>query len=103
MTRPRPSSGERRSHDSPEANPGRETQSRLARGQPRAGDAVTTRPRPTSGGRRNQDSPRGQTRAGDTVTTCTRLNPGGRRNHDLLEGKPGRETQSRLVMTRPRA
>jgi hypothetical protein len=59
-TRPRPFSGgrhnddspegERRSHDSPEAIPGRETQSPLAQGQSRVGDTVMTHPRPTSGG-----------------------------------------------------
>jgi hypothetical protein len=42
---------------SPEASPRRDTQSRLARGQPRAGGTVTTRPRPTSIGRHNSDSP----------------------------------------------
>jgi hypothetical protein len=43
----------RRGHCLPEANPGWDTQSRLARGQPWAGDAVTARPRLPSGGRRN--------------------------------------------------
>jgi hypothetical protein len=69
-TRPRPSPGGRGSHDSPEAIPGRETQSRLARGQPRAGNAVMTRLSPTLGGRRS---------------------------HDLPEAKPGWERQSRLT------
>jgi hypothetical protein len=55
--RPRPTSGGRRSHGSSEANPGQETQSRLVRGQPRGGNAVTTRPGPTSGGRSSDDSP----------------------------------------------
>jgi hypothetical protein len=58
MTRPRPTMGGRGGHDSSEANLGRETQSRLAQGQPRVGDTVTTRPRPT--------------RAGDAVTTHPR-------------------------------
>jgi hypothetical protein len=56
MTRMRPTSDGRHSHDSPEANPGQETQSRLirdqtsderhnhgSRGQPWTGDAVTAR------------------------------------------------------------
>jgi hypothetical protein len=59
MARARPTPGGRRSHSSPEANSGRETQSQLAeanpkretqsqlaRGQPRARDAVTPHPRP---------------------------------------------------------
>jgi hypothetical protein len=50
--------------------PGRETQSCLSHGQPRAGDAVTTRPRPT---------------------------PGGRCSHDSPEANLGRETQSQLI------
>jgi hypothetical protein len=49
--------GKRCSHGSPEANLRRETQVHLARGQPRAGDAVTARPKPTSGGRCSHDSP----------------------------------------------
>jgi hypothetical protein len=64
MTRPRPTLGWIHSHISPEANPTRETQSRLPwagdivtacpgdavtsrPSQPRVGDAVTARPRPT--------------------------------------------------------
>jgi hypothetical protein len=54
---PRPPSSGRCSHASCEAALGPETQSRLARGHPRAGDAVTTRPRPTTGGRHSHDSP----------------------------------------------
>ena len=58
-----------RIHESPEANLGQETQTRLARGQPRAEHAVTTRghprardavparQRPTSDKQRNSDSP----------------------------------------------
>jgi hypothetical protein len=42
--RARPHLGRRRSHDSPEAIPEPETQSRLAQGQPRAGDTVMTHP-----------------------------------------------------------
>jgi hypothetical protein len=42
----KPSMGGRRSHASLEANLERETQSRLALGQPRVGDVVTARPRP---------------------------------------------------------
>jgi hypothetical protein len=55
MTCLRPSLGGRRSHHSPEANLGQEMQSRLARGQPQAGNAATTHSRPTSGWRRNHD------------------------------------------------
>jgi hypothetical protein len=44
-------------HDSPEANTRRETQSRLARGRPWAGDTSTTPPRPTLGGKHSHDSP----------------------------------------------
>jgi hypothetical protein len=58
-THPRPSLGGRRSHDSPEANPRWETQSRLTRGQPRVGDAITTSPRPTLDERHSHDSPEG--------------------------------------------
>jgi hypothetical protein len=42
-----PTSSGRRSHGMLEANLGRETQSRLARGQPRPRDVVTARTRPT--------------------------------------------------------
>jgi hypothetical protein len=82
MTRLRPSSSRRRSHDLPKAIFGWEAQSPLARGQPRAGDAVTTRTRPTSSGKRSHDSleanlgletqsrlARGQPQVGDIVTT----------------------------------
>jgi hypothetical protein len=44
MPRRRPTSGGRRTHGSPEATLGWETQSHLARGQPRMGDAVTACP-----------------------------------------------------------
>jgi hypothetical protein len=63
MTRPRPTLSGRRSHDSSEANPGHETQSRLTRGQPRAGNAFPTRLRPVSGQKRISDSPEGVSRA----------------------------------------
>jgi hypothetical protein len=61
--------GRRHIHESPEATLGQETQTRLARGQPRAEHAVTTRghprardtvparQRPTSDKQRNSDSP----------------------------------------------
>jgi hypothetical protein len=74
-TRSRPTLGGRRGHDSPEASPGQEMQSRLARGQLQMGDAVMTRRRPT--------------RAGD--------------GHDSLKTNPGRETQSQLARDQPRA
>jgi hypothetical protein len=54
--------GRRRCFDSPDTNLGREVQFRLARGHPRAGDAVTPRPRPTLAG---DVVP---ARKGDTVT-----------------------------------
>jgi hypothetical protein len=57
MTSPRPSSGETGSHDSPEANPRRETQSRLTRDQALAGQLATTHRRPSSGGIGSHDSP----------------------------------------------
>jgi hypothetical protein len=59
MTRLRPFLGETGSHDSPEANPQRETQSRLNRGQALARQSVTTRLRPPSGGTCSHDSPKG--------------------------------------------
>jgi hypothetical protein len=69
-TRSRPISCGRSSHDSPEANPGWETQSQLARGQPQTSSTFLTRLRPP---------------------------PNGRRSHDSPEAKPRRETQSRLA------
>jgi hypothetical protein len=39
----------------------------------------------------------GQARMGDAVTTCPRPTSGGRHNHDSSEAKPGQETQSRLT------
>jgi hypothetical protein len=55
------------------------------RGQPQAGDAITTH------------------RVGDIVTTRPRPTLGGRCSHDLSEAHPGRETQSRLAQGQPRA
>jgi hypothetical protein len=78
MTHPRPSPCGRRSHNSSEAIPGWETQSRLAEGQPQARDAVTTHPRPTSGGRHSHDSPEAF--------------PGERHHHDSREAIHERET-----------
>jgi hypothetical protein len=105
------------SHDSPEANPGRETQSRLAQDEPRTGDAVTTRSKPTA--RRSHDSPeanrltqsrlaRGQPL--DAVTTRPR--PTDRHSHDSLEANldrrhnhssptANRPMQSRLARGQP--
>jgi hypothetical protein len=117
------------SHNSSEANPERETQSRLAQDQTRAGDAVAARPRPTPGGRHSHDSPdtnlgrrrshdlsetnlmretqsrlvRDQPRAADGVTPRLRPSSGGRRGHDSHETKLERETQSRLAWDQPRA
>jgi hypothetical protein len=104
--------GGRRSHVSLMVNPGRETQSRLARGQPRAGDAVTTRPRPTSGGRHSHNS--SEANPGQVVHFSTRSRPswvmllkvsnsinqlckalGERCSHDSPESTPEQETQSR--------
>jgi hypothetical protein len=92
MTRPRPTSGRTHSHDLPEANPGRETQSRLVRGQPWMGDSHDSL----------EDNPeqemqsrlaRGRPRAGDSVMTRSWPTQGGRRSHDSPEANPGRETQ----------
>jgi hypothetical protein len=59
MTRPRPTPSGRPNSQLVEANPERETESRLTRGQPRAGDTVVTGPRPASGEKRIFDSPKG--------------------------------------------
>jgi hypothetical protein len=129
-TRLRPTSGRRCSHHSPEANPKRETQSGLARGQPRPRDAVTTCSRSTPG-RIWSWLTRGHPRTGDTVTTrprardavtthprvgdavttrsrivyavTTHLWPtsGGRHSHDSLEANPEWETQARLARGQP--
>jgi hypothetical protein len=56
MTHLRPSSGGRYSRESPKAKLGWQTQSRLARGQFRARQEVTTHPEPTPGGRCSNDS-----------------------------------------------
>jgi hypothetical protein len=94
--------GGRRSHASSEAVPGRETQSRLARSQPRAGNTVTAHLSPTSGGRRNHASPevilgrdthsrlaRGRPRAEDAVTPRPEANLRGRRSHGSSKGISG--------------
>jgi hypothetical protein len=98
----------RRSHDSPEANPAREMQSRLARGQLQAG--VTARRKPTPDKQHISDSPkgisgdalrrptlqgpvrdmrsrlaRGHHRTGHAVTTHSRPTSGVRSSHDSLE------------------
>jgi hypothetical protein len=91
-TRPWPTPSERYNHDSPEANPARETQSQLARGQPRAGYTVTARPRPNPGQETQSCLARGQPRAGDTVTARPRPSLGGRRSHVSPEANLGRET-----------
>jgi hypothetical protein len=56
-SRPRPSSDKIHCSVSPEANLGWETLLRLARGQPRVGDAVTIRTKPALGGRSSHDLP----------------------------------------------
>jgi hypothetical protein len=96
MSHPRPCPGGTSSHDSPVATLGRDKQTQLARGQPRAVLAVMTRPR--------------QPRAGKAVMIRPRATLGGRGSHDsleaILEGRGSqdspeatlrRETQSRLV------
>jgi hypothetical protein len=47
------------SHNSPEADPGQETRSRLARGQPQTRNTLLTRSRPVSGERHISDSSKG--------------------------------------------
>jgi hypothetical protein len=101
--RPRPTSGGRRSHASPEANLEWEIQSRLARGQPRTSSASLTRPRASRVMLRkvsnSADPPTNSARpqAGDAVTTRPRPTSGGRHNHDSPEANLGQETQSRLA------
>jgi hypothetical protein len=131
MTCPRPTSGGRHSNASPEANLGRETQSRLARTQsclarcqPWMGDAIMIRPRPTSGGRRSHGSP-GHSHVSpdanlgwETIMIRPRPTPSGRRSrlvrgqppamgrrrsHNSPEANPGREAQSRFARGQPRA
>jgi hypothetical protein len=128
MTLPRPTSSGRQSHDSPEANLGREMQSRLVRGHPLVEVIVTTHLSPTSdklhisnspegisgdapksaqlhkapGKRRSHESPEA-TPGGDAVTTRSRPTMDGGHNHNTPEANPGRETQSRLARGQPRA
>jgi hypothetical protein len=80
----------------PRPSLGWETQSRLARGQPRARDAVTLRMRPTLGGRHSHASPKAALRRENTFTACPRLPSGGRHGHGSPEAIPGQETQSCL-------
>jgi hypothetical protein len=86
MARPRPTSGERHSHESLKANLVWEKRSLLAQGQPRARDAVTARPRPTPDQQRIFDSHEGI--LGDALEGTQLRRP-------TLQG-PGREMQSRL-------
>jgi hypothetical protein len=92
-TRSRPTSGGRHSHDSlepslggmhkhdtPEAIPGWETESRLARDHARVEEAAMTRPRPSL--------------AGHTAMTRPRASPGGKHNHQPPEANLRRDTQS---------
>jgi hypothetical protein len=57
-SRSRPPLGGRCGSVSPEAISRRDTFFRLARGQPRSGDAVLTRPNPALGGGSSHDSPK---------------------------------------------
>jgi hypothetical protein len=121
-THPRPTPGGRHNHNSLEANLGRERQSRLVWGQPRARDTSTPRTWPTSSERRShgyteanprREAPEANPRAGDTITARPRLTLGGRqswlarptlggrRSHASTEANPWGETQSRLVWGQP--
>jgi hypothetical protein len=88
------------SHDSPDANTDREMESRLTRGNPRAGDAVTTHLRPPRGETQSRLA-RGQLHAGDVGTTRPRPPPGGRHSHDSPVDNHGWEIQSRLAQGQP--
>jgi hypothetical protein len=61
-------------HIRQQANLGRETQSRLTQGQPRAGDVVTPRPRPNLGVRRSHASP--EANLGQEIITAREANLG---------------------------
>jgi hypothetical protein len=91
-------------------------QSRLARGQPRPGDAVTPCPRPTPGRRHSHASSetnlgretqsrltRGQPLTRDTITARPSPTLGRRHSHGSPEANPIWETQSHLVRGQPRA
>jgi hypothetical protein len=86
----------------PEATLGWERQSRLARGQAQAGQAITTSPRPSSGETGSHDSPEANPPTGDTVTTHLRPSPGWTVSHDSPEAILGWDKQSRLVRGQPR-
>jgi hypothetical protein len=84
-TRSRPTPNRRCSHDLPETNPERKTKSRLARNQPRAGDADTAR--------------RGQQRTSNAFPTRSRT------SRTMLRKMPNSFARSRagdVVTTRPR-
>lgn len=113
---PRPPLGRRHSHGSGdghgsfEANLGRDTQSRLAlgnpgggqtqsrlvSGHPRAGDVVMARMRLPLSGRHSLIS-------GDAITARPRPPSSGRRSHASCEATLGPETQLRLARGHPRA
>jgi hypothetical protein len=102
-TRPRPTTGRRRTHGSPKAILGWEMHSRLARGQPRREtQSRLARGQPVQPSHFGslEATPR---RRGDAVTTWLRLTPGRRSSHDSFVANPWRETQSRLARGQPRA
>jgi hypothetical protein len=100
-------------HDSPEGDLGRETQPPLARGQPRAGDAVTRHPRLTSGRRTHSRLARGhprthswlargRPRARDAIMALPR-HPWAGEGHGSPKDTLARDTQSRVARGQPRA
>jgi hypothetical protein len=95
---PRPPSDKRRSHASPEDTLRRGTQSLLARGHPRAGEAIKARLRHPRVGDAVALA-QGHPRAGDTVMPRPRPTLGGRCNHDLPEAT----SQSQLTRGQPRS
>ena len=96
--------GVRRNHDSLKAMPRWDRQSRVARDQAQARDAITTWLRPLSGGRGSDDSPEdNQAYTGQTVTTCPRTLLGRRHRHESPEAMPRWDKQPRLSRGHPRA
>jgi hypothetical protein len=106
----------RRNHDSLKAMPRWDRQSRVARDQAHARDAITTWLRPLSGGRGCDDSLEakptrdkqsrlvlGHSWAGDIGTSHPRPCPGGTSSHDSPMATLGRDKQTRLARGQPRA